>query len=391
MNYDGSPLNKVLKAYAPGNSWAGNNIAVSGDVEPYLATENVRYWTVGYNSNDLPVSLQAYPDLFLVKQYGQDEKGKKVVSYTDRSGQLILKKVQMAEGGALSTQHAGWLCTYYVYDDFGQLRYTITPKAVAYLQNNSWTMNQQVADGLCYRYEYDDEGRATVKKSADKATELFVYDKRNRVVYTQDGNQRAKGEWHVTFHDELNRTAQTGLYKTTKTPAQLQDELYALASESSRVIGGTAEQFNANLIVTQRITTISTYVASQSIELREGFESVSGDMFLAEINPDATAARPAHTFITYLNPVPPINTADAVSYTALTYTYFDTYNYAGAKSFANNLQLAYKDGDVEPYALTKRMLGLATGSKVRVLKDGAAQFLTSTIFYDDEGRANTKP
>jgi len=104
----------------------------------------------------------------------------------------------------------GWLCTYYVYDDLGNLRFVIPPKAVDWLSVNGWAFavsgGDQVASELCFRYEYDERGRMVVKKVPGKSEDWMVYDVRDRQVFSQDGNQRTLNQWINTQYDELNRT-----------------------------------------------------------------------------------------------------------------------------------------------------------------------------------------
>ncbi len=92
---------------------------------------------------------------------------KKAVEYKDNEGKVILKKVQIA--GVPTEAHDGWLCIYYVYDDFGQLRFVIPPKAVKKLSTLStpWDLtynNGETINELCFRYEYDARQRMIAKK-----------------------------------------------------------------------------------------------------------------------------------------------------------------------------------------------------------------------------------
>jgi RHS repeat-associated protein len=342
VDYDGSPLNRVLKSYAPGLSWSGNNIGISGDAEPYDQSENVKWFTIGYNSTDLPVLQGTYPSLFLIKAFGKDEKLKKVITYTNRVGQVVLKKVQLADSAfGLTAQHQGWLCIYYVYNDLGQLRYTITPKGVKELEAASWVMTQDIADELCFWYDYDDLGRTVAKKTPGKGVEYIVYDKRNRPVFTQDANQRAKSpdEWITALYDDLNRPVLSGIYKSDNT----RDQLQTIAATPNTLLtlsatnGGTINLWGSPLTAT-------------------------------DINNSAV-------------------------FTQLAFSYYDNYTYTGAKTYNSTHQqnLVYKNavttGDIEEPLLTTRTTGLKTGGKTLVL-DGAAtpKYLTASVFFDEEGR-----
>ena len=78
----------------------------------------------------------------------------------------------------LQDGHAGWLSTYYVYDDFRRLRYVLQPKAVEWMIANSWNLSASVPvqNDLCFRYEYDAGGRMIIKKIPGAGEVWMVYD-----------------------------------------------------------------------------------------------------------------------------------------------------------------------------------------------------------------------
>src|SRR5262249_5484607 len=137
VTFDNSPLNRVTNVKEPGTAWA----AAAGNSATYdvnSSNENVQQFTaayiqgspptINYLQANPPVDMGAYPANTLYKLTYTDENGKKVIEYVDRAGQLILKKVQL--DNSPSVAHSGWICTYFVYDDFGLLRYELQPEAV---------------------------------------------------------------------------------------------------------------------------------------------------------------------------------------------------------------------------------------------------------------------
>ncbi|MFJ1288557.1 hypothetical protein, partial [Acinetobacter baumannii] len=86
-------------------------------------------------------------------------------------------KVQIT--AAPGTAHVGWLCTYYVYDAIGNLRFVIPPKAVATLLSNA-TWDLTISTGslineLCFRYEYDGRNRMIAKKVPGAGWVYLIY------------------------------------------------------------------------------------------------------------------------------------------------------------------------------------------------------------------------
>jgi hypothetical protein len=107
-----------------------------------------------------------------------------IVQYTDKLGWTILKKVEGCDT-PISDGHSGWLSTYYVYDDLGQLRVVIPPLAVNLFElNNVWSMSTDsvIAFEQYFRYNYDGWGRLKEKKQPGREAEFFLYDLQDRMI-----------------------------------------------------------------------------------------------------------------------------------------------------------------------------------------------------------------
>jgi RHS repeat-associated protein len=208
VNFESSPLNRVSATYAPGYSWVASNHGISNSYLVNTGADSVQNWTISFTQGSIPVRAGAYPAGQLFKIVSTDENNHQIIEYRDLQGRAILKKVQLSN--APGTAHMGWLNTYYVYDNFGELRFVISPRAVE-LINGSWTITQAVADGLCYRYEYDQRHRVIIKKLPGAGEAWIVYDARDRIVMTQDSALRVQGKWSVIKYDSENRPDSTGL------------------------------------------------------------------------------------------------------------------------------------------------------------------------------------
>lgn len=69
-----------------------------------------------------------------------------------------------------------------------------------------------VMNDWAYQYRYDHRKRMTHKKVPGSGWIYMVYDDRDRLVLTQDGEQREKKQWLFTKYDVLNRPVLTGIY-----------------------------------------------------------------------------------------------------------------------------------------------------------------------------------
>ncbi len=335
-DYEPSPLNRPVKSFAPGNSWVGSRGSGSEKATQIQYSYNnvndaVINWSIAPAQGSLPSPFGgAGGGLYLPGQLQKttaiNEHGKQVVEFKDKEGNVVLKSVQVANDVANIPPSGGqgaWLCTYYVYDDFNQLRFVLSPKATqAYLAGTAITT---LADGLCYRYEYDSRHRMIIKKVPDAAEVYMVYDARDRLVMMQDGNLRATNKWLVTVYDVLNRPMQTGLLTNTT----------AFATHQTNAASSTAYP---------SITT--------------GFEQLSQNYY-----DDYTWVAATGTTLTA--------TIDAAQLTNSSY-FITTYN--AAPYYALPLVANY---DIK---------GMPTGSKVKILNSSPVAYLYSVLFYDEKGR-----
>lgn len=350
--YELNPLSRVLNVKAPGTGYGGdgNYPGVSNQYEFNTSTEGIRVWSIDFTTNAVPYSTTTYADGKLFKSVSIDEKLKKVYTYTDFEGKTVLKKVQEKEPGSGLDEysHAGWLSTYYIYDDLGQLRSTVTPKAVKYLETTNWSfVSNDVYQELCFWYEFDERGRNIVKHSPAAGQIQLVYDKKDRLVLSQDENQRARSphQWSFFLYDNLDRSVVSGLFDNGATRDVMAD-----------------------------------YVKNN---LNNGFIPIT---IYAGANETIKADNPVAGTSTYCN----FCTNTVIN----TVEYYDDYNYPGAKSFNSNYAFApTNDPDVEPTLTSQRITSFGTGSKTRVIDQNFDDnnpyndiFLISTSYYDDKGR-----
>ncbi|HWR31989.1 MAG TPA: DUF6443 domain-containing protein [Chitinophagaceae bacterium] len=223
--FESSPSSRVLETYSPGDNWVGsasqsseaNRHGIKAKYWVNTTADSVRIWTVTNVSNSLGTYATSgiYPKGQLYKNASLDEHNKQLIEFKDKDGKIILRKLQLTADADTGTgkNHTGWLCTYYIYDELGNLRCVIQPKGVELLAANSWDMNYNdaILNEQCFRYEYDGRGRIIMKKVPGAGIVYMIYDARDRVVMSQDSALRAAHKWSYIAYDALNRPNKTGL------------------------------------------------------------------------------------------------------------------------------------------------------------------------------------
>lgn len=407
-NYEASPLNRVLKSMAPGNSWAGSGNGVSQQYLVNSDADSIVIWNVAtdpltYSGNDIgtniPVAAGYYPAGQLLKNVTIDEANHAVVEYKDKEGQVILKKVQVSAVAGDYSGYSGWLSTYYIYDKLNQLRFVLSPKATAISGSNSWNLSSDTTaiNELCFRYEYDGRRRMIAKKVPGAGWSYMVYDRRDRMVFSQDANMRSRSQWMTTIYDALNRPVTTGMttYTGTRDALQAYEDANTGNGTSSTVTvsGTTPGGIPAELDLTGSQN--GDKQATTGITLDDGFDSPDVVDFTGEIVPGGITGNPfSDTLGVIDNPIP-----SGSNFIALTMTFYDDYSNASGKQYATSYN-SLLDAGANQHAedlpsigdqQAVQTIGLTTTTKVRVLEDPSdltkGSWLSTVSFYDDRARA----
>lgn len=315
--YESSPLNRLLKQGAPGEEWQLTTIHIkSFSYSTNTLSDKVWIWSSG--AQGLTASTYYLPGSLATAEM-TDENGNKEREFKDKQNHIVLSEKLMEGGNTLRT--------YFIYDDFGRLTYVIPPKTTAALPNTA-TVNIaiDVLGRECFSYAYDERGRVTAKNIPGGGVTYFVYDPWDRVVLTQQANQRVKNKWLFNKYDAFNRVIMSGEISLTLDHA-------------------AARQ------------TVASFYAGVSSNLSLRYEDLSG------------------TIHGYTNRSYPVLTNANQVYSI---TYYDNYNFlSGFGSSDYQFKPEPSIGLNGNYPHAQKMV---TGSKVVIL--GTNTYLNSVNYYD---------
>jgi len=285
--FESSPLNRKVKTMAPGAAWVGSIRGVSVRNLTNTSGDAVIHWIIadeGFTAAQEPYFSAGE----LYKTETTDEQGNTTIEYTDKQGRTLLKESESGDAlnpwyrtyyiyddlnrlryvlppvasfqcgdlgaGTSGTDAYGgtWM---YVDTDLTITNATLAGKTFPLTIWAGDGVNITLSDpfsfdaftrgkltiryghppnspeavlNMTFQYQYDHRGRMTAKKVPDADWVYMVYDQWDRLVLTQDGNQRKEDKWMFTAYDILNRPIITGLVIDTRSHAALQTYVMGL-------------------------------------------------------------------------------------------------------------------------------------------------------------------
>lgn len=321
--HERSPLHRVLEKGAAGVVWQpGADHAVKSDYK-FNAINEVQQWDYVPNSNGGFGSVKYitnYPPNILHKNITTDSNNNQVIEFRKKEGPVVLKKVQNG---------VQYLYTYYIYDDLNQVRAVIPPQAFTELPATltaNYTLTKVFLNNWCFTYHYDARKRLVEKKVPGAGKVNLLYDKRDRLVFSQDSLQRIKNEWLYTKYDAFNRA----------------------------IISGK-------------------HLDSRAVDLIQ--TSIEGQTALFETRNTVGIG------YTQSNCFP----QNADTSKIISITFYDDYDFLGREFWDNrSVKYAFTGNDLTAATSNNNVSGLATGTKTRILKSKNWEYAVN--YYDEQNR-----
>ncbi|MEO1253377.1 MAG: DUF6443 domain-containing protein [Bacteroidota bacterium] len=193
-DYLPAPEQRIIQKTAPGEAWRNKGVLTIFRVDQ---TNAVLHFEL--NESGKPYLFGTYGESKLISNTVTDEDGKQVAEFKNGKGEIILKKSDQAS-------------TYYIYDAFGSITYVLQPELTNQLSiAEGQLIPEALLEKFAFQYKYDARRRLIMKKVPGADSICMVYDPWDRLVLSQDGNQRDMNRWLFTKYDELNRPIITGL------------------------------------------------------------------------------------------------------------------------------------------------------------------------------------
>ena len=204
---------RVSRKMGPGKAWhtSDKSVRVTYGMN---STNEVRCYKVSSSGSLIASGFYGAGKLEVIVE--TDEDGHRSKTYTDSNERTLL---------TVSVNGEDSLATYYVYDDRNCLRYVLPPEASHRLAE-AGTTDISVLHSLAYSYEYDKLNRMISKRLPGCAPIYMVYDRRDRLVLSQDGTRRTADtkKWSYFLYDSHDRVIESGeiLLSAEQTCGELQ-------------------------------------------------------------------------------------------------------------------------------------------------------------------------
>ena len=371
--FEESPLNRIREQGASGTPWqplavvgTGHTVKTTYGSNSASGLDVVRLWTLTANGAS---GAANYPGGKLHRTTVRDEntvnttaRSGAVDEYKDLKGQVVLRRLWESETRALNT--------YYVYDDFGNLRYVIPPGVTATSFIDQAT--DPVFDSFVYSYRYDENSRMVERKIPGKDWEYMVYNENDQIVLTQDAVQRGRKEWTYTRYDAFGNVTSTGLYTNTVK--------LTLADMQALVNAGTGPLWETRTGVDYPAPATTFPLAGTGITIMPHIINYYDDYSFAGATALPVAAITRSTMTRSLQTGTKVYKTDG-TLPLLTVLYYDDYGRVIQTASQNHLE--GKDYITNTYSFMGELL---TSTRVHTPKTGAATSIVTTSTYDHVGR-----
>jgi RHS repeat-associated protein len=318
VEIEDNPLGQITEISAPGETWKLGGGHTTRFNRSFNNSNEVKVWKLddsGMLTDDAFYNVGELSRLTVT-----DENNSITKIFKNGKGQVVLKQSYYTND--LGNQDV--LETYYVYNSYNMLVCIIPPKAVK--QINTEGINAKTQKQI-YKFYYNIRKKISVIKRPNMDSIYYVYDQRDRLVLTQDGNLRLNNKWIFIKYDELDRPIINGIY--------------------------------------------THGIALNQMEMQTYFNGLTG-FDLYETYSDT---KDAFQFYTN-NAFPDIHLANVEG---LSVVYYDNYK------FSTDLKYSFINEPGMVVKKSERVRGKITGSMFKILNDTQEEWIKTVRYYSERG------
>ena len=110
-----------------------------------------------------------------------------------------------------------------------------------------------------YIYHYDGRKNCIEKKLPGCEWVYFVYDKADRLILSQDGNQKLKNKWKVNKYDKFGRLLYSGIINNTNTRAQMESTFSKTLTNESYSGSSSTGGYTCSNLTPSGLLTVNYY------------------------------------------------------------------------------------------------------------------------------------
>ena len=250
--YEASPSDRLVAQYGPGSEWSDKPITTDYMLNGSSEALNCVHYSVN-GTTLVNGGSYATGELYVVRT--QDEDGNTASQFTNKQGHTVL--VSQLNG---TVRHD----TYYVYDDYGNLCYVLPPA----MDGNISMANLNL---YAYQYKYDRRNRCVWKKLPGADAVSYVYDLNDRLVFSQDGNQKSRGKWMFYLYDDLSRLVVQGECVNTNTSTA--SARYVACTRVNTATGLGNSGYSSDFALTAPVVYLVNYYDNYDFRTLPGFNN----------------------------------------------------------------------------------------------------------------------
>ena len=250
--YEASPSDRLVAQYGPGSEWSDKPMTTDYMLNGSSEVLSCVHYSVN-GSTLVNGGSYATGELYVVRT--QDEDGNTASQFTDKQGHTVL--VSQLNG---TVRHD----TYYVYDDYDNLCYVLPPAMDGNISTASLNL-------YAYQYKYDRRNRCVWKKLPGADAVSYVYDLNDRLVFSQDGNQKSRGKWMFYLYDDLSRLVVQGECANTNTSTASARSVACTRVNTATGLGNSG--YSSDFALTAPVVYLVNYYDNYDFRTLPGFNN----------------------------------------------------------------------------------------------------------------------